>query len=568
MAGITVTNEKGCLRLYRTFSYRDNNNKPQRTRKSIGKVDLKTGKVIFNNFFKYLLLKQNINIEKIENLPYHDIPKYVDFGICSKEDLINRSNKDKDIIEDKYSENYIKYNNNTLIEYSNNNKEIKNNENSISQNEKKLNIEIFNGKTYSITEKNISVKSIGPKYILEMIIGQTGLSEILQKVFPTYWDKIVTLAFYLVSDNAAIMYCQHWLENNESILQNNCNMSSQRISELLNEIKIEKILEFWEEWSILREEKEYLALDITSISSYANLINELEFGYNRDGEKLPQINLCMLFGEESGLPVLSSIYNGSLNDSKILRSFLEKLEFFGEKKYRLVMDKGFYSKYNIMYMLKKYPKYEFMIAVPFTTAISKSIVTNSMVKLEEDLSFNHNNDTLMGYSFIESLSNDHNVIYHVIYNEYKYLDAKKCIKERAIELRNEAIANPEKFSHEKEHKKYLIFHKDKINNCYDIKLNLDRIYFDIRNAGWFIIASSNLKSTYKEALTIYRNKDIVEKAFNNLKNSLSLKRLHVHKSQSLNGKMFIAMISLIISSYINNIIDKNNLYKNILLLVC
>jgi hypothetical protein len=39
----------------------------------------------------------------------------------------------------------------------------------------------------------------------------------------------------------------------------------------------------------------------------------------------------MLFGEKSALPAFSSIYNGSLNDSKILRSFLEKLEFFGEK---------------------------------------------------------------------------------------------------------------------------------------------------------------------------------------------------------------------------------------------
>jgi hypothetical protein len=109
MAGITATYENGCLRLYRTFSYRDSNNKPQRVRKSIGKVDSRTGKTIFNHFFKNILLKQNISLEKILNIPYHDIPNYVDFGNCSKEDIINRA------AISNLKDDYVNYNNKTII---------------------------------------------------------------------------------------------------------------------------------------------------------------------------------------------------------------------------------------------------------------------------------------------------------------------------------------------------------------------------------------------------------------------------------------------------------------------
>jgi transposase len=336
-------------------------------------------------------------------------------------------------------------------------------------------------------------------------------------------------------------------------------LSSQRLSELFKDITSSQIQEFWQLWSNHIAENEYLALDITSISSYANLISEVEYGYNRDGDKLPQINLCMLFGEKSALPAFSSIYNGSLNDSKILISFLEKLELFGDKKYKLVMDKCFYSKENIMYMLKKYPKYDFMMAVPFTTSIARQIAIEGKQKLEADIPIGHSNNILAGYSFISKLNNNYSIIYHALYNEYKYDDAKKCLKDKAFNLRQEAILKPEKFMHEKEHKKYLIFQKDKQTGNYTVRINLERINYEIRHSGWLIIASNDLNSTYYDALTIYRHKDIVEKSFNRLKNSLSFNRMRVHKSNSLQGKMFITMISLIISSYIHKTMINTNL---------
>ena len=49
-----------------------------------------------------------------------------------------------------------------------------------------------------------------------------------------------------------------------------------------------------------RVEKEYWAYDSTSISSYSESLKQVKYGKNKDGEKLPQINLALIFGENSG----------------------------------------------------------------------------------------------------------------------------------------------------------------------------------------------------------------------------------------------------------------------------
>jgi transposase len=54
------------------------------------------------------------------------------------------------------------------------------------------------------------------------------------------------------------------------------------------------------------------------------------------------------------------------------------------------------------------------------------------------------------------------------------------------------------------------------------------------------------------ALGLYRNKDVVEKAFGNLKERLNLRRALVSSEQSLDGKLFVQFVALIYLSYTRN----------------
>ena len=72
---------------------------------------------------------------------------------------------------------------------------------------------------------------------------------------------------------------------------------------------------------------------------------------------------------------------------------------------------------------------------------------------------------------------------------------------------------------------------------------------------------ANEKMDATKALQLYRNKDVVEKAFGNLKERLSMRRMLVSSEQSLDGKLFVEFIALIFLSYIKKQMQVKNLYK-------
>ena len=79
--------------------------------------------------------------------------------------------------------------------------------------------------------------------------------------------------------------------------------------------------------------------------------------------------------------------------------------------------------------------------------------------------------------------------------------------------------------------------------------------------GYFALVS-NVKMDAITALETYRNRDLVEKAFGNLKEKLNLRRALVSSETSLSGKLFVEFVALIYLSYIKKQMQDNNLFKD------
>ncbi|KUO74321.1 MAG: hypothetical protein APF81_02825 [Desulfosporosinus sp. BRH_c37] len=60
---------------------------------------------------------------------------------------------------------------------------------------------------------------------------------------------------------------------------------------------------------------------------------------------------------------------------------------------------------------------------------------------------------------------------------------------------------------------------------------------------------------------IYREKDVVEKGFLRLKNSLDLGRLRVHREDTMQNKIFVGFISLILTTHIHKVMLAKEFYK-------
>ena len=94
----------------------------------------------------------------------------------------------------------------------------------------------------------------------------------------------------------------------------------------------------------------------------------MEWGYNRDGESLPQVNLGLLYEEPSSLPLFYKQYSGSIPDVRTLQNMVEILEWLELSKALFVLDRGFFSSYNLKSMNER-----MRFVIPFSFSNKKAL---------------------------------------------------------------------------------------------------------------------------------------------------------------------------------------------------
>ena len=413
--------------------------------------------------------------------------------------------------------------------------------------------------SYSVEEiRASSIKHTGLFYFFSKIAETTGLFSVLPEAFPDTWADIFDLSCFLASSGEPMMYCEDWLEKTDAFP---AHLSSQDISALLQKLGGEGQDAFFRLWGTYRREREYLALDITSISSYSHFILDVEHGYNRDGEKLPQVNLCMLVGEQSRLPVFQKEYSGSLKDVNTLETTLETIYRISGSKLRLVMDKGFYSLKNLKTMLKGRKTKGFLISVPFTAGLAKKAVVRSKADAENpENAIAWEKQSIQGFTYREELM-EKKLYVHVYYNMVKAAETKSGLYAFVGNLLKHAIKYPDDSKYKDLYDHYLSMGKEKKTGKLQVGINKEAVALEYRYAGWMVLAS-NCCASAEKAIELYRLKDVVEKGFYRLKNCLDTNRLRVHSDTAVRGKILISFIALILQSFVHNVMTVKNMYKD------
>ena len=218
----------------------------------------------------------------------------------------------------------------------------------------------------------VSSKDYGNVYLLDKISEQIGLKDTLKKIYPYRWNRILSLAFFAVSESSPFYLFEQWKSHTH--IKGLRNISSQSISRLLKELGcMDRLqLDFSINWCIKKGDTNALIFDITSISSYSELTELVQWGYNRDKEHLPQINIGMVFGEPSSLPLFYSVYPGSIPDVVTLKNIALRLDKFHIRTYLFILDRGFYSKGNVELLNNE--NLSFLMPISFSTNIAKALV--------------------------------------------------------------------------------------------------------------------------------------------------------------------------------------------------
>lgn len=209
-------------------------------------------------------------------------------------------------------------------------------------------------------EVSASARVAGPWLLLEKLSQQTGLTSLVNRCFPDLANEIMSLVHFIVQKGLPLSRSASWsighLHPSGGLL------TSQRISELLLKITEDSRQKFLSLWLNKMTEHDYLCYDITSVSSYSRGNEYVKYGYNRDGESLPQINLAMLFGQKSRLPAYYRRMQGNISDVATLKTTVKALDFLGTKAMHFILDRGFYSETNVDELLKR--RHHFTMGVP------------------------------------------------------------------------------------------------------------------------------------------------------------------------------------------------------------
>lgn len=396
----------------------------------------------------------------------------------------------------------------------------------------------------------------GTALLLGLLADRIGITDALKVALQgnsqLLWAIMAIAAMFCEGQNA-LMHLPDFISRN---FAGALNMDDRRASEVFSAIDRGIKKRFFVEWIKKHNQKEGTVFyDVSSISTYAQDIEIAEYGYNRDHENLPQVNIGLLVDQKSRLPLYFCLYNGSLNDATQLPYVLQDLKEMGLSIGLIfTMDSGFGDSKRI----------HFLHSLGFKLLVGISLSrTKSLYELV-DIAINNNSHISID-NMLPDFENTFGLKQEYTYNGVKgvlmfffdknraALDSTKVchayrnLNDKINELEEKYRDKPCKLPAKEifKFKKFFSVTEDS-SSSYGWKISHDDEKFRLwyNRCGWFCLFTTDISLTLNEALLNYRDKECIECTFDTGKNTMGARRLRTHNDYTAEGKMFVQFISL------------------------
>ena len=233
------------------------------------------------------------------------------------------------------------------------------------------------------------------------------------------------------------------------------------------------------------------------------------------------------------------------------------------------MDRGFYSEDNVNALYQNHLK--FLLA----TKVSLKFVRRELDHVRDTIRTRSNYNTMyqlhahtamISWDYTQNrpykgdvIKESRRMYLHIYYNGEKALEQENKFNLLLDKLEEELISGKRKPENEKQYKKYFDVTTTPVRGT-KVIAKQEAIDQAQKDYGFFALISNEINEPI-EALEIYRNKDLVEKGFGNLKERLNMRRTSVSSDSALEGKLFVQFIALVYLSYIKKQMSDQCLYK-------
>lgn len=312
---------------------------------------------------------------------------------------------------------------------------------------------------------------------------------------------------------------------------------------------------FFKAWNQMHQSGPiYISYDSTNINTYGEGIEIAEFGYAKDDDELPIVNLSYAIDQAKGTPLFYELYPGSIPDNSQLTYMIDKAKEYGYEEIGIILDRGYFSSKNIKYIAKA--GYDVIMMVKTNQATIQTLLKEYLYQIANKVEYYIETYEVYGKTVKSKLYKDHDKEYYV----HIYYDGEKANNQRIMLLNTYQKMEAEltkktektKLNKREDMKRFEKGFKMQFDdNGYLTKYEKRKakIQKEMDIMGYFVIITSK-EMTAAEALETYRDRDSVEKLFRSLKSELDYNRFRVHDETSLENKTFITFLANIVRNEI------------------
>jgi len=387
----------------------------------------------------------------------------------------------------------------------------------------------------------------GAAHLLDGISSQIGLDDDLKEAFRAQAVAVASIAHYLLTEGSSTMTrFARWSRTHVHPLGHE--MTSQRISELFESLKQDD-LECYFKARVRRASGEYWFYDTTSISSYSRCIESVRWGKNKDRVPLPQLNVAAVLDAESGLPVCFKDIAGNINDVSTIRALLRDAETLGVGSMKLCLDRGFYSRANLDALMDEHMK--FLIGLKTSYVYVAQAITEHAAKLRGWQNYDEKHH-VFGLKAPYMWPHEHKSpksgrIDHSEKRTYLYLyyEPERVVRdeEELAQLLRRLAGELESGNRQEEHEDAYAYYFNRVRGGKYVGRG-DVIEAKRSLFGYFALLSNDATLSAADALEIYRKKDMIEKAFGDIKSKLDFRTPKVGNAETLRGKLLSVFVAL------------------------
>ena len=397
-------------------------------------------------------------------------------------------------------------------------------------------------------EDHSCVLRCGPYVVIKKIIEDYDLDKMLKDILGEDDMKLfLDLAAYsIIEENNAGQYYPDYAYNHPLFTDNMKIYSDSKVSDFINSLTVDQSVEFLNTWNEKRNKREgiYISYDSTNKTCDAGDVEIAEFGHSKEGTKRPIVNYAIGYDVENKEPLYYQDYPGSLNDMSQLKCMVDDAKSYGYKKIGFVLDRGYFSKENIQYILES--GYRVLIIVKGKKDLVNALVMKNKGKFEEERENAVSKYGAYGMTerikLFEDDKNDSFV--HIFFSPALYSNERSKLEDTLDHMSTtwkrqmgKAYVFPEAYKeyYEPVYRKEKVKIKDKDGKEKEVETTIfvtavekkEEITRQIKLCGYYAIVSSE-EMTAKDALILYKSRDASEKIFRGDKSYLGARTERIY----------------------------------------